>query len=160
MFVLGNVVSSVNGFVSCLMCDVTTRVLHGVQRIVFSVACVCVFGALLPVWRILCVVSAVDFTCCMGYCVLCLICFVYMLGSLRCVFCKSLFAVGFMCVLCDVCSVCTVCFINSVSFLWLCSFHMSFCMCCVWCVFCVRACDLSMVVFERECGCLLVTCVM
>ena len=83
-----------------------------------------------------------------------------MLGSLRCVFCKSLFAVGFVCVLCDVCSVCPVCFINSVSFLWLCSFHMSFCMCCVWCVFCVRACDLSMVVFERECGCLLVTCVM
>ena len=56
--------------VSCIMCDVTACVLCDVQRIVFSVACVCVFGALLPVWRILCVVSAVDFTCCMGYCVL------------------------------------------------------------------------------------------
>ena len=63
MFVLGNVVSSVNGFVSCLMCAVTTRVLDGVQRIVFSVACV--FGALLPVWRILSVVSAVVFRCVM-----------------------------------------------------------------------------------------------
>ena len=42
-------------------------VLRGVQRSVLSVACVCVIGALLPVWRILCVVSAVDFTCVLCY---------------------------------------------------------------------------------------------
>ena len=90
--------------------------------------------------------------CVMGY-VYCDLCLASsLLFSVKCVW--SFF--GLLCyVRCSglcVCFLCVVTFVHVTCALWV--------LCCLLCVFCVRACDLSMVVFERECGCWLVTCVM